>query len=94
MNCKCPNCGGDGKRETDVMDTFVSSSWYQFRFMDPYNQEVFAQKEKINYWWQVDHYEGTIEHFTAHLIYARFICMVLYDEEHVPFEEPFLNTHQ
>ena len=85
----CPNCSGEAKREVDILDTFVSSAWYQFRFTDPENDKEFASKEAINYWRNVDHYEGTIEHLTAHLVYARFVTKVLFDKGYVPFDEPF-----
>lgn len=89
INAECPNCDGKAKREVDIMDTFVSSAWYQFRFTDPNNEEIFAGKEALNYWGNVDHYQGTIEHLTAHLIYARFVTKVFYDLGFVPFDEPF-----
>ncbi len=89
VHTKCPSCGGEGRREVDTMDTFVSSGWYQFRFTDPHNAEEFASKEKLMKWGSVDHYQGTIEHLTAHLIYARFITKVLHDAGFVPFDEPF-----
>jgi len=72
-----------------ALDTFVSSAWYQFRFTDSNNIKNFASKEKLDYWQNVDHYSGTIEHLTAHLIYARFITKVLFDLDFVPFDEPF-----
>jgi len=89
VNTTCPSCGGKAKRETDTMDTFVSSSWYQFRFTDPNNQKDFASQESLEYWHNVDHYAGTIEHLTAHLVYARFITKVFFDLGLVPFDEPF-----
>ncbi len=89
VNTTCPTCGQPAKREVDTMDTFVSSAWYQFRFTDTKNKNAFASIEALNYWKSVDHYSGTIEHLTAHLIYARFITKVLYDLGHVPFDEPF-----
>jgi len=89
VNTKCPSCGENAKREVDILDTFVSSAWYQFRFTDPENDNEFASKEAINYWRNVDHYEGTIEHLTAHLVYARFVTKALFDKGYVPFDEPF-----
>lgn len=89
LNTTCPNCGGSAKREVDILDTFVSSAWYQFRFPDTKNSKEFVAKEAINYWKNVDHYQGTIEHLTAHLVYARFVTKVLFDEEYLPFDEPF-----
>jgi leucyl-tRNA synthetase len=89
VNAKCPQCGNPAKREVDILDTFVSSAWYQFRFPDPNNSKEFVSKEAINYWKNVDHYQGTIEHLTAHLVYARFVTKVLFDEGYLPFDEPF-----
>lgn len=89
VNTTCPKCGAKAKREVDILDTFVSSAWYQFRFPDPENDKEFASKEVISYWKSVDHYEGTIEHLTAHLIYARFVTKVLFDGGYVPVDEPF-----
>lgn len=89
VNTTCPKCGGAAKREVDILDTFVSSAWYQFRFPDYDNTSEFVSKDAINYWQNVDHYQGTIEHLTAHLVYARFVTKVLFDEELVPFDEPF-----
>jgi leucyl-tRNA synthetase len=89
VNTICPTCGGKAKREVDILDTFVSSAWYQFRFPDPKNPTEFASKETLNYWGAVDHYEGTIEHLTAHLVYARFVTKVLFDKGYVPVDEPF-----
>lgn len=86
---KCPKCGGSAKREVDTMDTFVSSAWYQFRFTDPFNEQRFASEEALNYWGNVDNYDGTAEHLTAHLIYARFVTKALYDQGYLPFDEPF-----
>ena len=89
VNTTCPRCGEAAKRETDTMDTFVTSAWYQFRFTDPNNDDMFASPTQLGYWGCVDHYQGTIEHITAHLIYARFVTKVLYDEGLVSFDEPF-----
>ena len=89
VNTTCPNCGAKAKREVDILDTFVSSAWYQFRFMDINNDREIVSKEAISYWQNVDNYEGTIEHLTAHLIYARFVTKVLFDEGHIPVDEPF-----
>ncbi|MEJ2278562.1 MAG: leucine--tRNA ligase [Candidatus Lokiarchaeota archaeon] len=72
INVKCPKCGEKAKRETDTMDTFVDSSWYYFRYCDPTNGELPYEKEKVNYWGNVDQYIGGIEHAILHLLYARF----------------------
>lgn len=85
----CPQCNGPARREVDILDTFVSSAWYQLRFPDPENSKEFVSKEAIAYWKNVDHYQGSIEHLTAHLVYARFVAKVLFDQGHVPFDEPF-----
>ncbi len=89
VNTTCPTCGGSAKREVDILDTLVSSAWYEFRFPDPRNSERFVSKEAIEYWRNVDHYQGTIEHLTAHLVYARFVTKVLFDQGYLPFDEPF-----
>lgn len=89
VNSVCPTCGGKAQRETDTLDTFVSSAWYEYRFMDPRNDKKFVSKNAIDYWQTVDHYQGTIEHLTAHLVYARFITKALFDKGLVPIDEPF-----
>jgi len=88
-NIKCPKCGVSAKRESDTMDTFVCSSWYQYRYTDSKNDKEFASKEKIEYWMPVDVYVGGAEHAVMHLLYARFICKVLYDKDYINFQEPF-----
>lgn len=89
VNCKCPICGGPARRETDTMPQWAGSSWYFLRYMDPFNDEHFASKEKLNYWGQVDWYNGGMEHVTRHLIYSRFWNQFLYDIGEVPFIEPY-----
>ena len=88
LKTKCPKCGKEARRETDTMDTFVDSSWYYFRYMDPKNDKEPFSKEKADYWSPVDLYIGGIEHATMHLIYTRFFTMFLYDLGLVPVEEP------
>ena len=89
VNCKCPYCGADSKRETDTMPQWAGSSWYFLRYMDPNNDNKLADLEKIKYWGPVDWYNGGMEHVTRHLIYARFWNMFLYDIGVTPYEEPF-----
>ncbi len=89
MNTTCPRCGGPARRDPDTMDTFVDSSWYYLRYIDPRNDEKIFEKELVDAWMPVDQYIGGAEHATKHLIYARFINKVLYDEGLVPHPEPF-----
>ena len=89
VNCKCPKCQGDAKRETDTMPQWAGSSWYFLRYIDPKNTECFADKDKLNYWLPVDWYNGGMEHVTRHLIYSRFWHKFLYDIGEVPTAEPY-----
>ena len=89
VNCKCPKCGGDAKRETDTMPQWAGSSWYFLRYVDPHNDKAFADYDKLKYWMPVDWYNGGMEHVTRHLIYSRFWYKVLYDLGLVPYEEPY-----
>ena len=90
VNCKCPKCGGDAKRETDTMPQWAGSSWYFLRYIDPHNDKAIASEEKLKYWGPVDWYNGGMEHVTRHLIYSRFWHRFLYDIGAVPFKEPYL----
>ncbi|MCQ2479757.1 MAG: leucine--tRNA ligase [Clostridia bacterium] len=89
VNCKCPKCGKDAKRETDTMPQWAGSSWYFLRYMDPANTEALADSEKLKYWGQVDWYNGGMEHVTRHMIYSRFWHKFLYDIGVVPNDEPY-----
>ena len=89
VNCKCPVCGGDAKRETDTMPQWAGSSWYFLRYVDPHNDKTFADYDKLKYWMPVDWYNGGMEHVTRHLIYSRFWYKFLYDLGVVPYDEPY-----
>ncbi|NOR54632.1 MAG: leucine--tRNA ligase [Sulfurovum sp.] len=92
-HCACPKCGKDAKRETDTLDTFVQSSWYQFRYATNPKKwnETGIDKEDANYWLGVDQYIGGIEHAILHLLYARFFTKVLRDLGYHDIDEPFEN---
>ena len=89
VNCTCPKCGGAAKRETDTMPQWAGSSWYFLRYIDPKNENVFADSDKLKYWMPVDWYNGGMEHVTRHLIYSRFWYKFLYDLGEVPYAEPY-----
>lgn len=91
LGVKCPKCGGDAERETDTLDTFIDSSWYYLRYIDPKNSEKFADAEKIKSWMPVKFYSGGAEHTTMHLLFARFFYKVLFDLGLVAESEPFSN---
>ena len=93
-SCACPKCGSEAKRETDTLDTFVQSSWYQFRYAtDPKKWNTCGiDKEDVNYWLGVDQYIGGIEHAILHLLYARFFTKALRDIGFIDeLKEPFEN---
>lgn len=89
VNCSCPVCGGQAKRETNTMPQWAGSCWYFLRYLDPHNNSNFASDEAVRYWMPVDLYVGGAEHAVLHLLYARFWFKVLYDLGLVPCDEPF-----
>ncbi len=89
VNVPCPKCGGDAKRETDTMDTFMCSSWYYIRYVDPHDSEAAWNREDVDRWLPVDQYIGGVEHAILHLLYSRFFTKVFYDAGLVGFKEPF-----
>ena len=89
VNCKCPKCGADARRETDTMPQWAGSSWYFLRYCDPHNDKEFASQEALKYWMPVDWYNGGMEHVTRHMIYSRFWHKFLYDLGLVPTSEPY-----
>jgi leucyl-tRNA synthetase len=88
MNVACPKCGGEAQRDPDTMDTFVCSSWYYLRYLDPHNTEAPFDKEKARRWLPIDLYIGGITHATGHLIYFRFFHKFLQDIGWVFCPEP------
>lgn len=95
MNVKCPNCGGEAKRDPDTLDTFVCSSWYYLRYPDNKNANMPFDPEIVNKMLPVDKYVGGPEHACMHLLYARFITKALRDMGYLKFDEPFKSlTHQ
>ncbi|MEK6925044.1 MAG: class I tRNA ligase family protein [Nanoarchaeota archaeon] len=89
VKAKCPNCGKNGRRETDTMDTFIDSSWYYLRFTDPGNKKLPLSVDNLSYWMPVDFYIGGSEHACGHLIYSRFITKTLRDLGYLKVDEPF-----
>ena len=87
----CPHCGKEARREVDTMDTFVDSSWYFLRYIDPKNTEEPFSKELVNKWMPVDQYIGGVEHAIMHLLYARFFVKAFKSMGMLDFDEPFKN---
>ncbi len=95
INTTCPKCGGEAKRDPDTMDTFVDSSWYYFRYLDPRVKDKMFDIERAEKWMPVDMYVGGAEHATMHLLYARFVHKFLRDLKLTNTDEPFRNLiHQ
>lgn len=89
LNCKCPKCNQDAKRDTDTLDTFVDSSWYFLWFLDSSNSSSYAASKLANHWMPVDIYIGGMEHAIMHLLYARFIHKSICDGYPSLHREPF-----
>jgi leucyl-tRNA synthetase len=89
LRVPCPRCGKEGRREADTMDTFVDSSWYFLRYVDPHNDSAPFDRAIVDYWLPINQYIGGIDHLTGHLLYSRFFVKALNDMGMVGFREPF-----
>ena len=89
INVSCPKCAGPAKRDSDTMDTFVDSSWYFLRFLNPNSETVPFEEQSAKQWAPVDQYVGGVTHAILHLLYARFFTKVLHDIGMIDFQEPF-----
>ena len=90
VNCKCPKCGRDARRETNTMPQWAGSSWYFLRYVDAHNDRELVSREKADRYLPVDMYIGGVEHAVLHLLYSRFWTKFLYDIGVIGFDEPFL----
>ncbi len=90
VNTTCPKCGKPARRDTDTMDTFVDSSWYMYRYVDPKIDTAFMNKAVGRKWLPVNQYTGGVEHAILHLLYMRFMTKALRDLGELPFDEPVL----
>lgn len=90
VNCKCPKCGRDARRETNTMPQWAGSSWYFLRYVDVHNDKELVSREKSDRYLPVDMYIGGVEHAVLHLLYSRFWTKFLYDIGVIGFDEPFL----
>jgi leucyl-tRNA synthetase len=93
MRVPCPRCGKEGRREADTMDTFVDSSWYFLRYVDPHNDQAPFDRAAVDYWLPVSLYIGGIDHLTGHLLYSRFFVKAMNDMGMVGFREPFARLY-
>ena len=89
LHCKCPQCGGPAKRETNTMPQWAGSSWYFLRYVDNHNDKELVSREKADKYLPVDMYIGGVEHAVLHLLYSRFYTKFLYDIGAIDFDEPF-----
>jgi leucyl-tRNA synthetase len=89
LHVECPKCGGPAEREADTMDTFVDSSWYFLRYVDPHDDQAPFDRRLVDYWCPISHYIGGIDHATGHLLYSRFFVKVMNEMGLLGFREPF-----